>query len=126
MKGLKGILAIGVASVAMLVGVRSAAEDTALTRGLDWLQAQVQSNGTISSERDSLAVVEQVRTEAAHTLAQAGRTTALPDLAPSELSDLSTELLARRVIGLGATGRSDDAAEVLSVLMSRANGDGGF
>jgi hypothetical protein len=126
MKGFKGMLAVGVASFAMLMGVRSSAEDTQLTRGLDWLQAQVQSNGTISSERDSLAVVEQVRTEAAHTLAQAGRTTALPDLAPSELSDLSTELLARRVIGLGATGRSDDAAEVLSVLMSRANGDGGF
>jgi len=126
MKGIKGMLAVGIASMAMLMGVRSSAEDTQLTRGLDWLQAQVQSNGTLSSERDSLAVVEQVRTEAAHTLAQAGRTTALPDLSPSEISDLSTELLARRVMGLGATGRAEDASEVLSILLSRANRDGGF
>ncbi len=126
MKGFKRILVTGIASIAMLVGVRSAAEDSQLTRGLDWLQAQVQTNGTLISERNSLAVVEQVRTEAAHTLAQAGRTSALPDLSPSEISDLSTELLARRVMGLGATGRTEDASEVLSVLMTRANRDGGF
>lgn len=126
MKGFTKVIAIGIASFAMLVGMRSSAEDTALMRGLDWLQAQVQDNGSLSSEAASLAVIEQVRSEAAHTLAQAGRTTVLPDLSPSEISDLSTELLARRVVGLAAIGRSDDAAEVLAALMPRANEDGGF
>lgn len=126
MKGIKGILAIGIASMALLIGARGLAEDAQLTRGLDWLQSQVQSNGTLVSERDSLAVVEQVRTEAAHTLAQGGRTSALPDLSPSDISDVSTELLARRIVGLGATGRTEDAADVLAVLVERANANGGY
>ncbi|MBX9399688.1 carboxypeptidase regulatory-like domain-containing protein [Lysobacter sp. BMK333-48F3] len=127
MKGIKAYIAIGLALLALLSGMRDGlAEDAQLDRGLDWLQGQVQSNGSLSSERDSVAVVEQVRTEAAHTLAQAGRTSALPDLSPSELSDLSTELLARRVMGLGAVGRVQDAAETLNSLVGRANRDGGF
>ncbi|WP_460764631.1 carboxypeptidase regulatory-like domain-containing protein [Lysobacter fragariae] len=126
MKGIRGLFAIGIASIAMLFGVHSSAEDAALNRGLDWLQAQVLSNGSLGSESASLAVVEQARTETAHTLAQAGRTSALPDLSLSEISGLSTELLARRVIGLGAIGRTQDAGEELSVLVARANADGGF
>lgn len=127
MKGIKAYIAVGLALIALLSGVRDGlAEDAQLARGLDWLQGQVQSNGSVSSERDSVAVVAQVRTEAAHTLAQAGRTSALPDLSPGELSDLSTELLARRVMGLGAVGRGQDAAEALNNLVGRANRDGGF
>ncbi|QSX78297.1 carboxypeptidase regulatory-like domain-containing protein [Agrilutibacter solisilvae] len=126
MKGIRGVVAIAVASIAMLVGVRSSAQDAALNRGLDWLQDQVQSNGSLATESGSLAVVEQARTETAHTLAQAGRTTALPDVSLSATSGLSTELLARRVIALGATGHGEDATQVLGALLPRANADGGY
>ena len=115
--------AASLATIWLLASVASA-EDAAITRGLDWLQAQVQANGSLSGEAGSLALTEQVRTEAAHTLAQAGRTAALPSLTPSEVSDLSTELLSRRMIAQGATGDGADA--VLPFLTARANADGGF
>ena len=118
------LLAFVVAICASVAISAVLAEDAALTRGLDWLQAQVQANGALSGEGASLAIVEQARTEAAHTLAQAGRTNALPNLSPSNISDLSTELLSRRMIALSATGQG--AEPVLPFLTARANADGGF
>lgn len=123
-KGFAWFVALFAVLAACLLLQHVFAEDAAATRGLDWLQAQVQANGSLSDEGSSLALTEQVRTEAAHTLAQAGRTSALPDLSPGELSDLSTELLARRMVAMAATGQ--DASPLLPALAARANADGGF
>jgi len=127
MKGIKWWLCLGMLIAVLYGSARTGmAEDPAIARGLDWLQAQVRGDGTLLSEDGSLAVVEQTRSEVAHTLAQTGRTVALPDLTLRPTSDLSTELLARRAIGLGAVGRTQDAADVVTVLMGRGNADGGF
>ena len=127
MKGIKWWLCLGMLIAVLYGSARTGmAEDPAIARGLDWLQAQVRGDGTLLGEDGSLAVVEQTRSEVAHTLAQTGRTVALPDLTLRPTSDLSTELLSRRAIGLGALGRTQDAADVVSVLMGRSNADGGF
>lgn len=127
MKGIKWWLGLAVATALLIGGVRiGMADDPALARGLDWLQAQVRADGALISEDGSLAVIEQTRSEVAHTLAQAGRTAALPDLQLNAGAQLSTELLSRRAIALAAIGRSTEAADVAAVLMPRANADGGF
>lgn len=95
-----------------------------IPKGVTWLQAQVQGDGTLSGEAASAAAQFQVRSEAALTLK-------LLATAPSSLTGLivtdtpgNTELLARQIIALKNMGQSVDS--LVAGLLVRQNADGGF
>ncbi|HWM43540.1 MAG TPA: carboxypeptidase regulatory-like domain-containing protein [Burkholderiales bacterium] len=95
-----------------------------VSRGLSWLQGQVQANGSLANEATSLATPLQNRSEAAQALAVlASVPPSLSDAIAAE-PDANTEYLARRAIALIAAGR--DAAPQINLLLLRRNADRGF
>jgi len=69
-----------------------------ITKGLTWLQAQVQTPGTLKNETLSIATPIQSRTEALQTLKLlATPPTVLADLLAAETEN-NTEYLARRAV----------------------------
>ncbi|MBU1213703.1 MAG: hypothetical protein KKA63_00545 [Gammaproteobacteria bacterium] len=70
-------------------------------KGLTWLQAQVQTTGTLANEPLSIATPLQDRSEALQTLKLlAAPPTALADLLAVD-TEINTEYLARRAATLG-------------------------
>ncbi len=95
-----------------------------VSRGLSWLQSQVQLDGTLANEGTSIATALQNRTEAAQTLKTLSTLPAnLADAIAGE-TEGNTEYLARRVASLALAGR--DASALVSALSARQNPDGGF
>jgi len=95
-----------------------------ISRGLLWLQGQVQLDGTLANESTSIATALQNRTEAAQTLKTLSTLPAnLADAIASE-TEGNTEYLARRIASLALAGR--DASALVSALSARQNADGGF
>ena len=95
-----------------------------VSRGLAWLQAQVQANGSLANEAASLATPLQNRSETAQVLALlANVPPALADAVAAE-PDANTEYLARQAIALSAAGR--DASAQINLLLLRRNADRGF
>jgi protocatechuate 3,4-dioxygenase beta subunit len=95
-----------------------------VSRGLAWLQGQVQANGSLANEAASVATPLQSRAETAQLLAAlASVPPALSDAVAAE-ADANTEYLARKVIALVAAGR--DAAPAVALLLQRRNSDRGF
>lgn len=95
-----------------------------VTRGLAWLSGRMQPDGSLAGESTSLATVLQARTEASFTFSQLGTASAgLLDGLPVA-SEEATEDLARRVTALTLAGRN--VMPLLSALLARQNGDGGF
>jgi hypothetical protein len=95
-----------------------------VTRGIQWLLAQVQSNGALLNEQQSIATKLQSRTETAQTLK-------LLSSAPAGLvsgvdaeTESNTEYLARKIIALASNGWN--AGNYSDVLQQRQNADGGF
>jgi hypothetical protein len=95
-----------------------------VTRGLTWLQGQVQADGSLANEAGSAATGLQSRAEAAQTLK-------LLSVLPAKLADAiagdtedNTEYLARRAVALALAGR--DTSALLAALSARQNADGGF
>ncbi len=95
-----------------------------VSRGLAWLQGQVQANGSLANEAVSVATPLQNRAEAAQVLAAlAAVPNSLSDAVAAE-ADGNTEYLARQAIALIAAGR--DAAPQINLLLLRRNADRGF
>ena len=103
---------------------RAQALSPEVSRGLSWLQSQVQANGSLANEASSVATALQDRSETAQALAAlATLPSNLADAIASE-SDGNTEYLARQAISLIAAGR--DASAQINLLLLRRNGDRGF
>ncbi|HEY6241151.1 MAG TPA: carboxypeptidase regulatory-like domain-containing protein, partial [Burkholderiales bacterium] len=95
-----------------------------ISRGLTWLQGQVQADGTLANEASSVATALQDRSETAQALAAlAILPSNLADAIASE-PDSSTEYLARQVVALIAAGRG--ASAQINLILTRRNGDRGF
>jgi prenyltransferase beta subunit len=95
-----------------------------VTHGLQWLTSQVQSDGSLLNEHQSIATVFQNRTEVAQTL----KLLATPS--PSLIAGISadtednTEYLSRKVNTLAINGAPTNV--YTDMLIQRQNTDGGF
>lgn len=95
-----------------------------VSRGLAWLQSQVQADGSLANETSSIATPLQNRSEAAQTFKSLSVLPAnLADTIAGETED-NTEYLARRVVALTLAGR--DAGVLVPLLSANQNLDGGF
>lgn len=95
-----------------------------IVNGLKWLNAQILSDGKLSSETQSIATPLQARTEVAQTLQLLANTPSNLLTSISSESDANTEYLARKITAL-ATAKADTNALVTQML-TRINADGGF
>jgi len=125
LRGVVGVLAMWL--MLCMSGVAAPAQAQVgpeVTRGLVWLQAQLQSDGSLQSEANSIATPLQSRSEAAQTFQL------LATLAPRQLdliaadTDGNTEYLARQIATLSGAGR--DASALLGPLAANRNADGGY
>lgn len=95
-----------------------------VTRGLQWLATQVQTDGSLLNEPQSIATKLQNRTEAAQTLKLLA---ALPPSLSAGINadtDDNTEYLSRKAIALSLNGW--DATNYVGQLLQRQNADGGL
>ena len=117
----------GLAFVVAILGSNAFAQTpvpSAVQKGLTWLQSQVQPDGSIAGEGNSIATSLQVRTEVLHTLSRLAAPPAA--LATSVAADAegNNEYLARRIVALKAANLGVDALAV-SLLANQA-ADGGW
>ena len=118
------MMAIIIASIAIISPQVQAQTSPDVMRGLQWLSGQVLSDGTLLNESQSIATPLQNRSEAAYALKLlASIPSTLADAIAAETEN-NTEYVARQIIGLSLAGQS--VAAQLSDLVSRQNGDGGF
>lgn len=95
-----------------------------IANGLQWLNAQVQTDGKLSGEAQSIATPIQARSEAAQTLKLlATLPTSLASSIAADTED-NTEYLSRKIIALNANGW--DPTSYLAPLLLRQGADGGF
>ena len=119
---------LGQVAVVWLIAFFSFSAHAALSpevsRGITWLQSQVQTDGSVLNENLSVATPVQSRAEVLVTLKQlATPPPALIDLLAADPEN-NTEYLARRALVLAMAGR--DSSILLSTLTVRQNTDGGF
>ena len=108
---------------ALFAATASAQVDTAQTRGLDWLAAQVAADGSLTGEASAPAQALQTRTEAVRTLIGLGRpapATLVQALQTQTPPD--AELIARVAHALRAAGADAAAAENAMLALQRADG----
>ncbi len=101
-----------------------AATSPELERALNWLQNQVQVNGTLASEGASISTGLQARCEAATAFKSAGP---IPNSLVNGLATApedSIEYIARKATAMALAGR--DASALLALLAGEQNPDGGF
>lgn len=126
-RGLVLALWVALLLLASLVHAQLSAE---LSRGLGWLSAQVQPDGSIAGEANAQATSSQTQAEVVRTLATLSGAGNVPSglrdkLAPSAASGAEpAEILARQVLALRALD-ADTSAHV-TALAARQNVDGGF
>lgn len=98
----------------------NATPQTAVTKGLSWLAAQIQPDGSLVSEANSTAQPIQVRSEVAQTLRLFGGVVpaSLQSAIDTSVSDV-TELLARQALESQMVGHRDN-------LVSRQLASGAF
>lgn len=93
-------------------------------RGLIWLTSQIQADGTLSGELDSIASNYQARSEAHTSLSLLDTTPSTLVLSVTGEVDGNTEYLARRIVALAL--EAQDASAAMAQLTARQNTDGGF
>ncbi|WP_428718919.1 carboxypeptidase regulatory-like domain-containing protein [Undibacterium curvum] len=94
------------------------------TKGMQWLVSQVQSDGSLSGQRTSIALQLQARTETAQTLKLlAAPPTSLTSVINADLES-NTEFNARKIISLSLSGW--DVSAQVGELTKLQNLDGGF
>lgn len=110
--------------VSLIFGFSNAyALDSTLQNGLNWLQGQVRTDGSIATEANSVATPFQVRTETAYALRDlAVAPSSLIDAIQAE-SENNNEYASRRLL---VSTSSVSAPDVLNDLTIRQNPDGGF
>lgn len=101
-----------------------AAPSAEVSKGLVWLQGQVQADGALANEGTSIAAPHQSRAEAALSFKQLSTIPSPLADALAANADDSTEFLSRKIIALGLAGR--DVSVLVGQLASRQNEDGGF
>ncbi|KQV54555.1 hypothetical protein ASD07_08540 [Duganella sp. Root336D2] len=122
-----GLLSFALLLQLMLFSAPATAQDTPLSRGLVWLQAQVQPDGSLGGEAASIATPLQARSESLYTLKLLGAPAASQAPLRQALTaeqDLSTEYMARRAWALGYGGVAQPA--LIEELQKRQNSDGGY
>lgn len=93
--------------------------------GLNWLNAQVNADGSIVAENRAMAVAGQTRAETARTLQALGAPVPPALLAALQPADRDpVEILARKALALADAGQ--DAAMALERLKGLQNPDGGY
>ena len=124
MRTAKQFLLLLVASFVGAVPIAWSQTPTEVTRGLSWLQSQVQPDGAVNPALTSAATLDQTRAEVLHTLS-------LLAVPPSALASKvavpgapNSEYMARRVIALGAAGQLQPA--LIAEIMARQTPDGGI
>lgn len=122
-------VSIGLCAVVLagLVSVTAQAQSPAISSGLQWLQAQVQTDGSVTNaqgiatdfQADS-ETLDTLQTLQATTAAQASLTEGLINADP----DTGTENLSRKIIATTELGQ--DASGLVTTLLADQNADGGF
>jgi hypothetical protein len=93
--------------------------------GRDWLQAQVNAEGTITNDANGMATDRQTRAEVLETLQRFNvAPSALINKVRAESSDQAVEHLARQIIASARTGAFSTTK--LAELKAFQNADGGF
>ncbi len=98
------------------------AQDTAISRGLSWLQ--VGSDGSLPGQGGGVATALQCRSEAAATLRRIANVPAALTAAIDADPEDNTEYLARKALSRLQAGQG--ASAMLDQLAARQNGDGGW
>lgn len=96
----------------------------AANAGIQWLQTQLQADGSLSNESLSIASPLQARSETATALGLAGQIPASLTGAVAADTGTDTESLSRHVIALVQGGQDPTAA--VQALYANQNADGGF
>ena len=118
------IAAATVLSITLSGLTHASALSPGAAKGLIWLQAQVQADGSLTNEAVSIATSLQSRAETLQTLKLLATVpTPLADQLAADTED-NTEFLARRAVTLNLAGR--DASTLTALLLARQNADGGF
>lgn len=97
--------------------------DPSVQNGLNWLQGQIRTDGSIASEGNSIATQLQVRSEAAYALRDLESLPASLITAIQEEPENNNEYLSRRLL---VTTSAIDPSAVFDELSGRQNLDGGF
>ena len=91
-------------------------------QGLGWLNAQVQGDGTLTTEATSVATPLQARQETQMTLAALASAPAALITNVAADADTTVEYTARRIIAAGAAAQAAD----ITALLAAQNSDGGW
>ncbi|HLF96249.1 MAG TPA: carboxypeptidase regulatory-like domain-containing protein, partial [Methylococcaceae bacterium] len=111
-------------STGLIFSPHALATTVEISRGIAWLNSQIQGDGSLAGEAVSLATPLQVRAEALVTLAGASiPSTSLGNLLGTD-SENTTEYMARRILALRAAGRATGG--IVPALTANQNADGGF
>lgn len=97
---------------------------TAITRGVQWLSSQVQPDGSLQNEAQSIATPLQSRAEAAQTLQLLGTLPGSLAGSINAVPEINTQYLSRKIISLAASGI--DTSGYVTILTQRQNTDGGY
>jgi hypothetical protein len=124
-QGVWDVLLAMLACLLLFAAVPAQAQDqSAVARGLAWLQSSVGADGSLRGLDVSVATPLQARSEAANTLRRlATMSGPLQDAIGAEPDD-NTEYLARKLIDQVQTGKP--VGDLVAALQSRQNQDGGF
>jgi sugar lactone lactonase YvrE len=123
MRTVKQFLAGVCALVLSSVTVAQAQTSPEVTRGLTWLQSQIQTDGTLNPALTTIATAEQGRAETLQTLTLLGTSSNILAAKVAAAGDLGTEYLARRVISLSLANQPQPT--LIADLLARMNADGG-
>lgn len=111
-----------------LAGGRANAQVTVeVAHGLEWLRAQVQVDGSITSAALHIATDAQARSEVVTTLAEFNGPTGVPTALLDQLAvspDESSEIIGRQLIARRAASAS--VAALATALAERQQIDGGY
>ncbi|WP_137940237.1 FG-GAP-like repeat-containing protein [Chitinivorax sp. B] len=125
-KGMTGkVLRVLACAGALVSGLAVAVTlSPSVQKGVNWLAAQVQSDGTLRSEPSSVATPLQVRAESVQTLARLSVAPPVLQATVAGEKDRNTEYLARQIISLNEAGQS--VSDAMDTLLARQMPDGGF
>jgi hypothetical protein len=108
-----------------LISIPSKAQTSpAVTHGVQWLSAQVQADGSLQNETQSIATPLQSRSEAFSTLKLLGSVSSAQSTAIAADTNGNTEYLARQIVTLSSAGT--DTSILVSQLAASKNPDGGY
>ncbi len=111
------LVSIGQVSIAQ-------AQSAAIQAGSQWLASQVQTDGSITNENNSVALPVQVRGESALALTAVATSPAALLTSTAATTDTDTESIARRIQAESLSGA--DPSSQVQALLSHQNPDGGF